>query len=77
VRGFHDDKQSAHFGSTGEDFALVRRLAQPLAAQVQTSVVPSVQSTKPSSPMEKAPPPEPSAAKPGLKNLPKDWITPR
>jgi uncharacterized caspase-like protein len=26
VRGFSDDKQSAHFGSTGEDFALVQRL---------------------------------------------------
>jgi uncharacterized caspase-like protein len=26
MRGFSDDKQSAHFGSTGEDFALVRRL---------------------------------------------------
>jgi hypothetical protein len=26
VRGFKDDTQSAHFGSTGEDFALVRRL---------------------------------------------------
>jgi WD40 repeat protein len=26
LRGFKDDKQSAHFGSTGEDFALVRRL---------------------------------------------------
>ncbi len=76
MRGFNDDKQSAHFGSTGEDFALVRRLAQPLAAQVQTSTMQSVQSTKPPSPIEKAPP-EPSAAKPGLKSLPKDWITPR
>lgn len=26
IRGFKDDKQSVHFGSTGEDFALVRRL---------------------------------------------------
>ncbi len=26
MRGFADDKQSAHFGSTGEDFAIVRRL---------------------------------------------------
>jgi len=26
MRGFKDDKQSAHFGSTGEDFALVRQL---------------------------------------------------
>jgi WD40 repeat protein len=26
IRGFKDDKQSAHFGSTGEDFTLVRRL---------------------------------------------------
>lgn len=26
VRGFKDDKQSAHFGSTGEDFAVVQRL---------------------------------------------------
>ncbi len=26
IRGFTDDKQSAHFGSTGEDFAIVRRL---------------------------------------------------
>ena len=26
MRGFNDDKQSAHFGSTGEDFALVHRL---------------------------------------------------
>jgi WD40 repeat protein len=26
IRGFNDDRQSVHFGSTGEDFALVRRL---------------------------------------------------
>ncbi len=26
MRGFIDDKQSAHFGSTGEDFAVVSRL---------------------------------------------------
>ena len=26
MRGTTDDKQSAHFGSTGEDFGLVRRL---------------------------------------------------
>jgi hypothetical protein len=26
IRGLKDDKQSAHFGSTGEDFALVRLL---------------------------------------------------
>ena len=26
ARGFGDDKQSAHFGSTGEDFVLVDRL---------------------------------------------------
>ncbi len=26
MRGFRDEKQSAHFGSTGEDFAVVSRL---------------------------------------------------
>ena len=28
VRGFGDDRQTAHFGSTGVDFALVKRLPQ-------------------------------------------------
>jgi hypothetical protein len=30
VRGSGDDNQSAHFGATGEDFALVRRLKAAL-----------------------------------------------
>jgi hypothetical protein len=26
IRGFKDDRQAVHFGFTGEDFAIVRRL---------------------------------------------------
>ena len=49
--------------------------AQPSVAAVQTSAVPPA--TSAATPAMAAPSEPPTTAKPSIKNLPKDWITPR